>query len=80
MACISEIHRYVKNHKTHQLNQAPNYDYLGHPVNAYHLIRHVASGWATVLDEVMNNDTLSLIEDIGIYSSYFLMSPISYKS
>ena len=27
------------------LNQTPNYDYLGHPLNAYHLIRHVASGW-----------------------------------
>ena len=79
MAWISQIHRYVKNHKIHQLNKPPNYDYLGHPVNAYHFIRHVASGWASVLDKVMNDDTLSLIEDIGIYSSYFLMSPISYK-
>ena len=27
------------------LNQTPNYDYLGHPLNAYHVVRHVASGW-----------------------------------
>ena len=62
------INRYVKHHKIHQLNQTPNYDYLGHPVNAYHFIRHVASGWASVMDEVMdNNDTLSLIQDLGKY-------------
>jgi len=62
---IKTFKSYVKHHKIHQLNQTPNYDYLGHPVNAYHFIRHVASGWATVLDEVMeNNDTISLIQDL----------------
>ena len=64
---FSKLNRYVKHHKIHQLDQTPNYDYLGHPVNAYHFIRHVASGWATVIDEVMNNDTLSLIQDLGKY-------------
>ena len=59
------ISRYVSHHKIHQLNQIPNYDYLGHPVNAYHFIRHVSSGWASVIDNVMNNDTFSLIEDLG---------------
>ena len=39
------IFRYVQNHYLQNLNQTPNYDYLGHPLNAYHLIRHVASGW-----------------------------------
>ena len=38
-------------------------------MNAYHFIRHVASGWATVLDQVMaNNDSLSLVQDLGKYS------------
>jgi len=61
---INTFKAYVKNHQIHQLNQTPNYDYLGHPVNAYHFIRHVASGWASVLDEVMNDDTLSLTENL----------------
>ena len=39
------IFRYVQNHYMQNLNQTPNYDYLGHPLNAYHLIRHLASGW-----------------------------------
>ena len=44
-------------------------------MNSYHFIRHVASGWATVLDEVMeNNDTISLIQDLGKYSFCFRIS------
>ena len=39
------VSRYVQDHYMQNLNQTPNYDYLGHPLNAYHLIRHVASGW-----------------------------------
>ena len=31
------------------LNQEPNYDYLGHPVNSYHFIRHMATGWPSVM-------------------------------
>ena len=39
------IFRYIQTHYMQNLNQTPNYNYLGHPLNAYHLIRHVASGW-----------------------------------
>ena len=42
------ILRYMKNHYLHGLNGTPNYSHLGHPINAYHLIRHVASGWDKV--------------------------------
>ena len=28
-----------------ELNQEPNVDYLGHPINAYNLIKHTAMGW-----------------------------------
>ena len=35
----------------HGLNGTPNYTHLGHPINAYHLIRHVASGWNKILKD-----------------------------
>ena len=44
-------YRYIKDHHLHQLSDAPNLDYLGHPINAYHLIRHVASGWNRILND-----------------------------
>ena len=31
-----------------KLDQAPNFDYLGQPINSYFLIRHVALGWDKV--------------------------------
>jgi hypothetical protein len=37
--------RYVDDHKKLKLDQEPNFKYLGHPINAYHLIRHSALGW-----------------------------------
>ena len=47
--------RYIQQHYIHQLNQTPNYNYLGHPINAYHFIRHVASGWDLVLKDMLEN-------------------------
>ena len=64
--------RYVKHHYIHQLNQTPNYDYLGHPVNAYHLIRHVASGWDNILNNVMSDDIFSLVYDLGMHSIVYI--------
>ena len=53
-------HRYIKNHHLHKLNATPNLDYLGHPINAYHLIRHVASGWNRILkDAPLINDWIT---------------------
>ena len=37
--------RYVKQHNRYKLNNTQNYNHLGHPINAYHLIRHVVYGW-----------------------------------
>lgn len=53
---------YVTSHKHHTLDQEPNYDFLGHPVNAYHFVRHVASGWNKVRENLIGNN--SLIEDL----------------
>ena len=69
-------HRYIKNHHLHKLNATPNLDYLGHPINAYHLIRHVASGWKRILNDASRiNDWIThntgqimwnnLLNDIG---------------
>ena len=43
------ISRYVRQHYKNKLNQTPNYEYLGHPINAYHFIRHVVREWEHVL-------------------------------
>ena len=40
------------------LDKGPSYDFLGHPINAYHFVRHVASGWKHVQDHVIGNATL----------------------
>ena len=37
--------RYVNQHHRHKLNNTPTINYLGHPINAYHLIRHIVYGW-----------------------------------
>lgn len=42
------LKRYVKQHRQQGLNQTPNIDHLGHPINAYHLLRHVVYGWEYV--------------------------------
>ena len=34
------------------LNQEPNYGYLGHPVNSYHFIRHMAIGWPVIMSYI----------------------------
>ena len=49
------IFRYVKTHYMHNLNQTPNFNHLGHPLNAYHLIRHVASGWNYLIENEFKN-------------------------
>ena len=35
----------MKQHNRYKLNNTQNYNHLGHPINAYHLIRHVVYGW-----------------------------------
>jgi len=61
---LATLKVYVQQHHKHGLNQTPNYDYLGHPINAYHLIRHVASGWQNVKKSVINEEIYSLVHDL----------------
>ena len=44
--------RYVRNHKILELDQEPNVEYLGHPINAFNLIKHTAVGWSYINDTV----------------------------
>ena len=45
--------RYITNHKKLELNQEPNVEYLGHPINAYNLIKHSALGWKMFNEDVI---------------------------
>lgn len=44
--------RYIASHKDTELDQEPNFDYLGQPLNGYFMIRHVALGWAEIREKV----------------------------
>ena len=58
--------RYVTNHEKLELNQDPNVDYLGHPINAYNLIKHSALGWEMFHEDIIPklNDTLPKLDYI----------------
>ena len=49
----------------HQLNQTPNYRYLSHPINSFHLIRHVASGWDNIVKYILKDEVSDLPDDLG---------------
>ena len=57
---ITLFYRYVKNHKKLELDQAPNVEYLGHPINAYNLIKHSAIGWKFLNHSVVQPLNISL--------------------
>lgn len=50
------IKKYIEEHERLGLNEEPNYDFLGHPLNAYFLVRHVAMGWGTIRDHFSSID------------------------
>jgi hypothetical protein len=50
------FHRYIDNHYYLKLNQTPNNEYLGHPINAFQFIQHIATGWYFVTEHALNND------------------------
>ena len=54
------FYRYVKNHKKLELDQEPNVEYLGHPINAYNLIKHSAIGWKFLNHSVVQPLNISL--------------------
>ena len=45
--------RYIANHKKLELDQEPNVEYLGHPINSYNLIKHSALGWKMFHEDVL---------------------------
>ena len=49
---------YILSHKQLHLDEKPNYEFLGHPINAYHFVRHVASRWKDIQNEVIGNETI----------------------
>ncbi len=54
------LRRYARDHRALSLHESdPNFSFLGHPLNAYLLVRHVALGWEEVRTNVfqMENDT-----------------------
>ena len=57
-------YRYIKQHDQSRLDQEPSSHEIGHPVNAYHLIRHVALGWPAIDKDVLNNNTY-LTQNLG---------------
>ena len=64
---ITLFYRYVKNHKKLELDQAPNVEYLGHPINAYNLIKHSAIGWKFLNHSIVQPLNISL----GHISEYY---------
>ena len=50
---------YIKSYKDTKLDAEPNFKYLGHPMNSYHLVRHVAFAYEYIANtfEPMTNAT-----------------------
>ena len=74
--------RYVNSHHLNKLDQEPNLEYLGHPLDAYHFVRHVASNWERLRSEpLFMNITLRnsshFKEDIG--KTLFVKWPDLFK-
>ena len=57
----------MKNHKKLELDQEPNVEYLGHPINAYNLIKHSAIGWKFLNHSVVQPLNITL-GHIGEYT------------
>ena len=45
--------RYIKSYKDLRLDEEPNFEYLGHPINSYLLVRHVAFGYGHLTNKVV---------------------------
>ena len=52
-------------HNELHLHETPSMSFLGHPINAFHFVRHVASGWTNVRENVLSDDVIALKEDFG---------------
>jgi hypothetical protein len=58
------LRSYIAEHKRLQLDTEPNYAFLGHPLNAYHFVRHVGHGW-TKIKRALTNIDLNATTDFG---------------
>lgn len=48
--------RYIAEHKRLTLDREPNYDFLGHPFNAYTFVRHVGNNWLKIRNSIAHID------------------------
>ena len=60
---------YMAQHKLLGLDEEPNYDFLGHPINAYLFVRHVAHGWSFIKESLEKVD-LNKTQDFGNHHIY----------
>ncbi len=67
------LERYVANHQALGLDGEPSFQYLGHPLNSYHLVRHVALGWQEVRESVFRaeNETREIFGTKTLKRSIF---------
>jgi len=72
--CHPPLQTYVKRHYILMLNMEPNFEYLGHPINSYHFIHHMASGWPLVMSYVT-----SAIKSRGLKNCHDLRSLRKYN-
>ena len=42
----------MSQHHRLRLDEPPNYSFLGHPLNAYFFVRHVANGWTKIKEQL----------------------------
>ena len=72
------LNRYLKEHYSLEMQNKSKSEYLGHPINAYHLIRHVALGWDGINENILQNTTYwtqylgsliwnGVVDDISMY-------------
>ena len=68
-------------HNELHLYETPSMNFLGHPINAFHFVRHVASGWTNVRENVLSDDVIALKEDLGWHNenNLWLITCASYE-
>lgn len=57
----STLEKYVRSHRATKLDQEPTIKYVGHPLNAYFLIRHVALGWEEIREKAFQAENATRI-------------------
>ena len=53
---FNDLSRYIDEYKWLGLDEEPNYDFLGHPINGYLFLRHVAFGWGKIKKSIKDVD------------------------